>query len=49
MATLCIVLALGLIGTVMYCAYLNNELAEERNRRFEAEAWIDPISWEETK
>lgn len=49
MAILITVMALGLVGAILYCAYLNNELADERNRRFEAEAWIDPISWEETK
>lgn len=49
MAVILIILSLGLIGAVMCCVFLNNELANERSRRFEAEAWIDPISWEETE
>lgn len=49
MSVLVSVLAIGLIGVVAYCVYLNNELMNERSRRFEAELWIDPISWEETK
>lgn len=47
MATLITIMALGLIGTGMYCIYLTRELDAERGRRFEAEAWIDPIAFEE--
>ena len=49
MVTLIIVLSLGLIGAIMYCAYLTEELRRERRRRYEAEAWIDPISLEESR
>lgn len=48
MATLLVVLCLGLLGTGMYAIYLARELATERNRRYEAEMWIDPIVWEDT-
>lgn len=47
MATLLVVLCLGLFGTGMYAIYLARELATERNRRYEAEMWIDPIAFEE--
>ena len=49
MATLIIILSLGILGTLMYSVYITRELNNERSRRYEAEAWIDPISWEETK
>lgn len=49
MVTLIIVLVLCLIGVSMYAAYLNGELNRERHRRYEAEAWIDPVSLEESK
>ena len=49
MGTIITILCLGLIGAVMCCIYLNNELANERSRRFEAELWIDPIALDETE
>ena len=49
MASLIVILSLGIIGTAMYAAYITRELNIERNRRYEAEMWIDPIQWEDTK
>lgn len=49
MGTIITLLCLGLFGAVMCCAYLNNELATERRRRFDAESWIDPIALDETE
>ena len=42
-------LCIALAGAIMFCAYLNNELANERSRRFDAESWIDPIALDETE
>lgn len=49
MVTLIVVLSLGLISTIMYCLYLRQQLYKERQRRYEAEVWIDPVSLEESK
>lgn len=49
MAVIITILCLGLIGSVLCNVFLHNELLDERNKRFEAEAWIDPIEWEATK
>lgn len=48
MATLITILSLGIIGTLMYSVYITRELNEERSRRYDAEMWIDPITWEDT-
>lgn len=47
MATLLVILCLGLLGTGMYTIYLARELDAERSRRYDAELWIDPIALEE--
>ena len=46
-----VIIILGLFLTLSIATnfYQHELICEERNRRFEAEAWIDPISWEETK
>ena len=47
MATLFIILSLGIIGTLMYSVYITRELNEERSRRYDAELWIDPVKVEQ--
>lgn len=44
-----ITLLAALAASLMVNVYLRNEILDERRRTFEAEEWIDPISWETTK
>lgn len=43
MAFLISVMALGLLGMVIYCVYLHGRLMDEKTRRYEAEAYIAPV------
>ena len=46
MAFLISVMALGLLGMVIYCVYLHGRLMDEKTRRYEAEAYIAPVAFD---
>lgn len=49
MVILQVLFVLVLAVSLCFNAILWNALLDERQRRFDAEDWIDPVEWEATK